>query len=127
MQPSQTTPGGNVIFGNVGLPDRLTFSTFGAEVSVAQRLESLTKTYSTKIAASEAFANYCEGDWTLLGTETLRGFNKSIKVMAPAGKNLLEASAAEVAVPVDAGLSGAEHVIMLHRESQKVAEKAGLQ
>ena len=36
---------GNVMFGNVGLTDRLTFSAFGSAVNEVQRLQGLTKTY----------------------------------------------------------------------------------
>lgn len=111
---------GNVIFGNVGLPDRLAFSTFGAEVNVAQRLESLTKQYPSKVIASEAFAGYCEGDWKLLGSETLRGSGKSIQVFAPEGTNLIQ-PAPEATLTEDAGMSSAEHIITLHRAAEKAA------
>ena len=36
---------GNVMFGNVGLTDRLTFSAFGSAVNEVQRLQMLTKKY----------------------------------------------------------------------------------
>ncbi|MGI9465235.1 MAG: adenylate/guanylate cyclase domain-containing protein, partial [Aestuariivirgaceae bacterium] len=64
---------GNVMFGNVGLEDRLTFSVFGAAVNEASRLEALTKKYRTPVVASDAFTSYCHCDWTELGLETLRG------------------------------------------------------
>ena len=51
---------GNVMFGNVGLKDRLTFSAFGASVNEVQRLQELTKKYQHNVIASEAFADYCE-------------------------------------------------------------------
>ncbi len=117
---------GNVIFGNVGLPDRLTFSTFGAEVNEVQRIESLTKKYPSRIAASESFANYCEGDWTMLASETLRGFSREVKIFAPTGTNLAQTAMAEAVESNDPGLSNAEHLMILHRESKKAAVNAGL-
>jgi adenylate cyclase len=52
---------GNVMFGNVGLADRLSFSVFGSAVNEAARLETLTKSHKTPIVASEAFKDYCGG------------------------------------------------------------------
>ena len=43
---------GNVMFGNVGLQDRLTFSAFGRAVNEVTRLESLTKKYPSQLIAS---------------------------------------------------------------------------
>src|SRR3546814_2710427 len=50
---------GNVMFGNVGLAERLSFSVFGSTVNEAARLETLTKKFATPIVASEEFATYC--------------------------------------------------------------------
>ncbi|TIQ91138.1 adenylate/guanylate cyclase domain-containing protein, partial [Mesorhizobium sp.] len=46
---------GNVMFGNVGLTDRLTFSVFGSAVNEVQRLQTLTKKYPHSILASKDF------------------------------------------------------------------------
>ena len=61
------------MFGNVGLRDRLTFSVFGSAVNEVQRLQNLTKKYDHSVVASEAFVNYCGGEWQTLGQEKLRG------------------------------------------------------
>ena len=116
---------GNVMFGNVGLADRLTFSVFGAAVNQAQRLESLTKKYPAEIIASEDFAGYCSGEWTRFGTEKLRGIEQPVKVFGPPAANLAAASLPKT-VNADGGqLSGAEHLVMLHREGQLAAGGAG--
>ena len=52
---------GNVMFGNVGLTDRLTFSAFGSAVNEVQRLQMLTKKYPHSLIASKDFAGYCGG------------------------------------------------------------------
>ncbi|MGI9482501.1 MAG: adenylate/guanylate cyclase domain-containing protein [Hyphomicrobiales bacterium] len=77
---------GNVMFGNVGMADRLAYSVFGATVNEAARLETLTTKYKTPIIASGAFADYQGGAWKLLGIEELKGVQEAIEVMAPAGK-----------------------------------------
>ena len=64
---------GNVMFGNVGLADRLTFSAFGIAVNTASRLQDLTKIHGTPVVASQDFRDYAGGRWELLGEETLRG------------------------------------------------------
>jgi adenylate cyclase len=105
---------GNVIFGNVGLRDRLTFSAFGLAVHQAQRLEALTRRYPAEIIASEEFVNYCGGQWAKLGTEVLRGIEYPVEIFAPSCENLVPAG-----IPLSVGepdeLSDAEHVVILHQ------------
>ncbi len=62
---------GNVMFGNVGLAERLSFSVFGSTVNEVARLEGLTKKFATPIVASEEFTSYCGGEWEALGVGTL--------------------------------------------------------
>ena len=110
---------GNVMFGNVGLKDRLTFSAFGSAVNEVQRLESLTKKYGTPVVASDAFKTYSGGEWRTLGTETLVGAKESMVVHAPeaiAGEDSV--AAAEADVPKNA-LTDAEQLYLLHRDSRK--------
>jgi adenylate cyclase len=107
---------GNVMFGNVGLRDRLTFSAFGQAVNEVQRLESLSKKYKTPIIASDDFALYSGGNWNLLGTETLRGTDYDMKVHAPG-----EGGKGTVTEYVPAAnrareLTDAEQLVLLHRD-----------
>src|SRR5882724_2322346 len=74
---------GNVMFGNVGLAERLAFSVFGSTVNEASRLETLTKKFATPIVASEEFTTYCGGEWEALGSESLRGVNAAMTVFRP--------------------------------------------
>ena len=106
---------GNVMFGNVGLPDRLTFSVFGAAVNEATRLESLTKTYRTPIIASEEFRSRCEGNWSELGSEVLRGLSHPIKVFSPANIDEVEPALTISRRASEDGHSDAENVVLLHR------------
>jgi adenylate cyclase len=106
---------GNVMFGNVGLPDRLTFSVFGSAVNEATRLEALTKTYRTPIIASEEFRSRCEGNWNELGSEVLRGLNHPIKVFSPANIDQVEPALTISRRVSEDGHSDAENVVLLHR------------
>ncbi len=75
---------GSVLFGNVGLPERLSFSVFGSAVNEAARLETLTKKFATPIIASRSFTADCGGAWEALGRESLRGVEAPITVFRPA-------------------------------------------
>ncbi|OJY64620.1 MAG: adenylate/guanylate cyclase domain-containing protein [Rhizobium sp. 60-20] len=110
---------GNVMFGNVGLKDRLTFSAFGAAVNEVERLQSLTKKYSTEVVASQAFSSYTDCEWGKLGEEKLRGVRQRFTVVSPkaaaAANGALEIFQEEAAD----SLSEAEQVILLHRDAKK--------
>ena len=110
---------GNVMFGNVGLRDRLTFSAFGPAVNEVQRLESLTKKYPAPIIASEEFVDYCGSDWTKLGTERVPGIERELTVFAPAPVKAEETPAAELPKAVDHTLTDAEQLVLLHRDTRK--------
>jgi adenylate cyclase len=108
---------GNVMFGNVGLPARLAFSVFGAAVNEVTRIEALTKTYKTPTIASEEFRSRCEGEWKELGSATLRGLSRPVRLFCPLLS--LEHETAEGLVPKaeENGRSDAENVVLLHQSS----------
>lgn len=104
---------GNVMFGNVGLADRLTFSAFGSAVNTASRLQDLTKIYGTPVVASQDFRDYAGGRWELLGEETLRGLDHPLPVWAPVGEKAERPAA--VRKTEEALFTDAENVVMLAR------------
>lgn len=110
---------GNVMFGNVGLKDRLTFSAFGAAVNEVERLQTLTKKYATEVVASQAFSGYTGCEWGTLGEEKLRGVRQRFTVVypKPAAAAIRPAEIFDEVVPD--GLSEAEQVILLHRDAKK--------
>ncbi|CAN5240740.1 adenylate/guanylate cyclase domain-containing protein [soil metagenome] len=113
---------GNVMFGNVGLKDRLTFSAFGSAVNEVQRLESLTKKYPAPVIASEAFVDYCGGEWTELGTESLKGVKDNMTVFAPAALAVQEGEATVPAELPGGILTDAEQLVLLHRALRKAQQ-----
>ena len=108
---------GNVMFGNVGLAERLAFSVFGSTVNEAARLETLTKKFATPIVASEEFTTYCGGEWQALGSESLRGINAAMAVFRPAPTE------SEVPAPQIAArsrlreFSDAEAIVLMYRDN----------
>lgn len=112
---------GNVMFGNVGLTDRLTFSAFGSAVNEVQRLQVLTKKYPQRLIASKDFATYCGGGWVTLGKEKLAGVRHKLTVLTPDMSDIgvieddggLEAT-------YDRMMSDAEQVILLHQDARRI-------
>ncbi|MBE9553996.1 MAG: adenylate/guanylate cyclase domain-containing protein [Proteobacteria bacterium] len=74
---------GEVMFGNVGVPERIDFTVIGPAVNEVARLEGLTKTLGRRIVVSNAFSRLLPVDWEALGENTLRGVGSSHRVYAP--------------------------------------------
>jgi adenylate cyclase len=107
---------GNVMFGNVGLNDRLTFSAFGSAVNEVQRLQTLTKKYPHNIIASQEFATYCGGGWNTLGREKLRGVKEKLTVLHPDATDIAEFEEdGAIEISYD-GVSDAEQLMLLLRD-----------
>jgi adenylate cyclase len=71
---------GQVIYGNVGVPDRLQFTLVGSAVNEVARLEDLTKTLGCPLVASAPFAHELARDWRPLGEHALRGIANTTEV-----------------------------------------------
>lgn len=66
---------GDVMFGNIGVPDRLTFSVIGQTVHAAARMEALTKTTATDILITSDIADIIGSRASLVGNFGLSGFS----------------------------------------------------
>lgn len=75
---------GEVMYGNVGVAERLTFSVFGSAINEVARLESLTKKLDTPVLMSEAFSKACRHKKRELGCHSLEGIGRDMCVFAPA-------------------------------------------
>ncbi len=64
---------GEVVFGNIGVPDRLQFTVVGPAANEVARLEDLTKELGQPVLTSAAFSKRVARSWTSLGTHALRG------------------------------------------------------
>ncbi|OUS18701.1 hypothetical protein A9Q97_00510 [Rhodospirillales bacterium 47_12_T64] len=71
---------GNVMFGNIGLPDRLQFTTVGPAVNEVARLEALTKELGQPILMSKEFAEIVGRQCMPMGEHQLRGIEEKREV-----------------------------------------------
>ncbi len=74
---------GDVIFGNIGVPERLSFSVIGPTVNEVARLEALTKELDCAVVASRAFAEHIGEAWVDRGRFHLKGVAEPISVYVP--------------------------------------------
>ena len=73
---------GEVIYGNVGAPDRLDFTVMGPAVNRTARLESLTKELDCNNLFSEKFAQLIDTPSELLGQHPMKGIAEPQAVYA---------------------------------------------
>lgn len=73
---------GRVMYGNIGVPERLEFSVIGAAANEAARLQSLCKELDRPVLASREFADVMPGIWTPMGRHALRGVSTQREVFA---------------------------------------------
>ena len=62
---------GDVMYGNIGVPERLEFSVIGPAANETARLESLTKEIGHNVVVSDDFARNIKGGWISLGQRNL--------------------------------------------------------
>ena len=73
---------GEVVYGNVGAPDRLDFTVIGPAVNRAARLESLTKELGVPLLMTTAFAACLGRPVRSLGLHHLKGLEQPVEVYA---------------------------------------------
>jgi adenylate cyclase len=73
---------GEVMFGNIGVPERLTFSAIGPVVNAVARIDDLTKTVGRSVLATEDVAKIEPERWTSVGRHPLNGFDHPIELFA---------------------------------------------
>jgi adenylate cyclase len=72
---------GQVIYGNVGVPERLQFTVVGAAVNEVVRVQDLTKQLGCPLLATATFADAVAGSWRPLGEHRLRGRETSMPIL----------------------------------------------
>ena len=81
---------GEVVYGNIGSPDRLDFTVLGPAVNLVSRLEGLAKQLERPVLCSAAFAQALGLRAPALGRFPLRGVADPQEVYAPPGEPLPE-------------------------------------
>jgi adenylate cyclase len=75
---------GQVIYGNVGVAERLQFTVVGSAVNEVVRVQDLTKQLGCPLLATAAFAGAKAGFWRPLGEHRLRGFETPVPILTVA-------------------------------------------
>lgn len=64
---------GDVIYGNIGAPDRLDFTVIGPAVNLVTRVDQLTKPLGRRLLVTDDFARAYDGKLISLGVHPIRG------------------------------------------------------
>jgi adenylate cyclase len=72
---------GQVIYGNVGVPERLQFTLVGSAVNEVVRVQDLTKQLGCPLLATSPFASATPGPWHPLGAHRLRGLETPMPIL----------------------------------------------
>ena len=75
---------GQVVYGNIGSPDRLDFTVLGPAVNLVSRLEGLAKELERPLLCSASFAAALDAPLASLGRFALKGVTEPEEVFAPA-------------------------------------------
>jgi adenylate cyclase len=71
---------GQVIYGNVGVPERLQFTLVGSAVNEVVRVQDLTKKLGHSVLATASFVDATPGFWRPLGVHSLRGIETPMPI-----------------------------------------------
>lgn len=73
---------GDVMYGNIGAPDRLDFTVIGPAVNLASRIEGLCQPLGRQLLTSRAFADLAGADGLVpLGAHPVRGLTAPVEVL----------------------------------------------
>ncbi|MDP7652734.1 MAG: adenylate/guanylate cyclase domain-containing protein [Rhodospirillales bacterium] len=73
---------GDVLYGNIGVPERLEFSVTGPAANEAARIEGLTKSLGYRVVVSAEFKQALAAEWRSLGHHELRGVGNAVEVFS---------------------------------------------
>jgi adenylate cyclase len=87
---------GSLMFGNIGVPQRLSFSVIGPTVNEVARIETMTKITGKRILATKDVAAFEASNWVSLGEHTLNGVSQKVELFT-----LVEEKDQAAPAPVD--------------------------
>lgn len=76
---------GEVMFGNIGIPSRLTFSVISPTVNQASRIENITKKLQEQVLADASFARIIPEKWQSVGVHELNGISQATELFKYTG------------------------------------------
>ena len=74
---------GDLMFGNIGVPERLQFTVVGPAANEVARIHDLAKQLARPVLVSDVFARQLPLEWQPLGRHELRGIASAREVFAP--------------------------------------------
>ncbi len=77
---------GDVMYGNIGVPERVEFSVIGPAANEVARLEGMTKELNRHVLMSGEFAQHVSGDCQSLGQHKLRGVGTPLELFTLSGQ-----------------------------------------
>jgi adenylate cyclase len=86
---------GELMFGNIGVPDRLAFSGIGRVVNGTQRIEAATKEMGFPVLATSAVAQLMPESWSPAGTRCLADFQRELELFTFRRTEIASSRAAE--------------------------------
>lgn len=73
---------GTLMFGNIGVPSRLSFSVIGPTINEAERIESLTKIVDAQALATSDIVSQDPEKWISIGKQQLKGVSQKVELFA---------------------------------------------
>ncbi|MEM7268907.1 MAG: adenylate/guanylate cyclase domain-containing protein [Pseudomonadota bacterium] len=73
---------GEVMFGNIGVPERLSFSVIGPVVNQVARMDDASKKLGRAVLATSEVAKFAKDEWFSLGHKELRGVSEPVELFA---------------------------------------------
>lgn len=83
MQFSVALAMGEIMFGNIGVPARLSFSAIGTVVNAVTRIDLMTKDLGRAVLATEEIAGVDPQAWTSLGAWPVADLDRPLRLYAP--------------------------------------------
>ena len=77
---------GDVMYGNIGVPERLEFSVIGPAANEVARIEGQTKELGRRVLVSSEFTKHLKADWVPMGSPELKGVKNPIEVYGLPGE-----------------------------------------
>jgi len=73
---------GTVMFGNIGVASRLSFSVIGPTVNEVERIETLTKAVGTTVLVTKEIASASPDIWLSAGSHPLKGVSQKVELFS---------------------------------------------
>jgi adenylate cyclase len=118
---------GDAVVGNVGSPDRMNYTAFGATINLAARLEGLNKNYGTQILATDDVKTRAGSGFVFRSVDKIspKGFAEAVAIYELRGDGAPEQAFCQRWDAVYAAIQREEAGVALNRISEFLGEYPG--